>query len=410
MSESLTVCPLERFVIARELDGSEGTNRGPLSTAQIEANDDKSAIEAFLQEYRHSSGTQRVYRKEVERLLLWAVLVRKKPISSLTREDFDQYVAFLVAPEPRKDWCGPRAPRNSERWRPFVDGLQEDALLTALAAVNSMLKWWADAGYLNGNPLGLVRQKRRQASVTLNARPLERHLDSDMWQATQAALDALPVDTPLEHAKAERARFALNFLYLMAPRAGELESHRMNSFLEVRGAWWWQVTGKGDKEAKVPVPDDMVDVLVRYRTFLGLPAVPTRQDTSPLLMSAKDMVALQDLPTSPAKKLVFAKACPGLTARQLNRILKEVFAQAASLLPAELAHKGEQLRNASAHWGRHTSITARVDAGMQARYVQKDARHSDARTTALYTHEEDEAWHAEAQKLRLPSKARFQAS
>ena len=404
MSESLAVCPLERLVIARELDGSQGTNRGPLGSAQITANDDKSALEAFLREYQHSSGTHRVYRKEVERLLLWSVLVQKKPVSSLTREDFDRYVAFLAAPTPRSVWCGPRAPRDSERWRPFVDGLQEDALLTALAAVNSLLKWWADAGYLNGNPLGLVRQKRRQAAVTTGARPLERHLDSDMWQATQAALDALPVDTPLERAKSERARFALNFLYLMAPRAGELESHRMNSFLEVRGAWWWQVTGKGDKEAKVPVPDDMVDVLVRYRTFLGLPAVPTRQDTSPLLMSAKDMVALKDLPASPPKKLVFAKACPGLTARHLNRILKEVFAQAAALLPPELAHKSEQLRSASAHWGRHSSITARVDAGMQARYVQKDARHSDARTTALYTHEEDEAWHLEAQKLRLPAK------
>jgi hypothetical protein len=39
---------------------------------------------------------------------------------------------------------------------------------------------------------------------------------------------------------------------------------------------------------------------------------------------------------------------------------------------------------------------------MAFRYVQKDARHADARTTGLYVHEEDERWHDEAQKLRMP--------
>lgn len=402
MNPSYQICPLERLQLTEVLTGAQGSNRAPRHLSQIQANDDRAAIEAFLDEYKRSPGTQRVYRKEVERLLLWSVLIREKPISSLSREDFDSFVSFLSAPSPRDVWCGPRAPRDSDRWKPFVDGLQEDAVLTALAAVNSMLKWWAEAGYLNGNPLGLVRQKRKQAALSTGARPLERHLDTDMWHAIQVALDRLPTSSPVEDAQAERARFALNFLYLLAPRAGELETHRMNSFYEVRGAWWWEVTGKGRKEAKVPVPDDMVDVLVRYRTFLGLPPVPTRQDGSPLLMSTKDMLALKGLPEPAAKRLAFARACPGLTARQLNRILKTLFAQAAQLLPPGLAYKGEQLRSASAHWGRHTSITARVDAGMQARYVQKDARHSDARTTALYTHEEDAAWHQEAQKLRLP--------
>jgi hypothetical protein len=38
---------------------------------------------------------------------------------------------------------------------------------------------------------------------------------------------------------------------------------------------------------------------------------------------------------------------------------------------------------------------------MGLRYVQRDARHSDPRTTALYTHEDEERWHGEAQKHRL---------
>ncbi|MEI2769769.1 MAG: hypothetical protein V9G98_03200 [Candidatus Competibacter sp.] len=38
--------------------------------------------------------TLRNYRKEAERLLLWALLERGKPLSSLTREDCLQYEAF----------------------------------------------------------------------------------------------------------------------------------------------------------------------------------------------------------------------------------------------------------------------------------------------------------------------------
>ena len=91
-----------------------------------------------------------------------------------------------------------------------------------------------------------------------------------------------------------------------------------------------------------------------------------------------------------------------ITARRLNQILKRLFASAADRMPAELEHKAEKLRAASAHWGRHTGITAKVDAGMEERYVQKDARHADRRTTQRYIHEEERRWHEEAQKQRLP--------
>ena len=91
-----------------------------------------------------------------------------------------------------------------------------------------------------------------------------------------------------------------------------------------------------------------------------------------------------------------------ITARRLNQILKKIFHAAAELLPPEVEHKKEKLRAASAHWGRHTGITAKLDAGMDQRYVQKDARHTDARTTQRYIHEEEERWHDEAQKQKLP--------
>ena len=99
--------------------------------------------------------------------------------------------------------------------------------------------------------------------------------------------------------------------------------------------------------------------------------------------------------------LLLTYARTAMTARRMNQLLKEIFWSAAVILEPDHPTKAEKLRRASAHWGRHTAITAKVDAGMDPRYVQKDARHSDPRTTALYTHEDDDKRHDDAQKVKI---------
>lgn len=385
--------PLNYITVPKELDGHDGENRADRARLQIEADNDVDAIRCFLTEYDRSPGTHRIYQRETERLLLWALVDCGKPVSSLNRQDFEGYLNFLTDPQPASLWCGPKANRELDTWRPFVGPLSESAVLTAMAAINSLMRYLTDAGYLMGNPLGLIRQRRRKMATESAGTPLavaqtdetekvERFLDSEMWAAVTQAIEAMPRENDKEVAEYERARFIAAVLYMLAPRAGELESHRMNSFREERGRWWWHVVGKGGKKAKVPVADDMLHALVRYRKFLGLPAVPKRSEMTPILVSLKDGTAI--------------------TARRLNQILKTIFYAAAELLPAESEHKKEKLRAASAHWGRHTGITAKIDSGINERYVQKDARHSDARTTQRYIHEEEERWHDEAQKQQLP--------
>jgi len=389
------VRPLALTVLSAALSGRDGANRADRSRLQIAADSDVEAISCFLAEYDRSPGTSRIYQRECERLVLWAVHECRKPLSSLTRQDFEGYLNFLADPQPAQRWCGPKANRNSERWRAFVGPLSESALLTAIAAINSLMGYLVDAGYLAGNPLGLIRQRRRKMAldpgapgtpappgISQEGTSVERFLDADMWAAVSQAVEMLPRQSAAQKDEYERLRFVCAFLYLLAPRAGELESHRMNSFQEERGLWWWHVTGKGAKKAKVPVPGDMIQALTRYRKHLGLSAMPKRSDTSPLLVSLRERRPI--------------------TARRLNQILKKLFLQAAALLGPEHEHKAEKLRAASAHWGRHTGITAKVDAGMEERYVQKDARHADRRTTQRYIHEEERRWHEEAQKQRLP--------
>jgi hypothetical protein len=136
------VRPLEKLIVPAELDGSGGAFRRPRSHCLLSATNDYAAILAWIQSkqgitpeqkarakarrrgrdagtedplewMQYLSHTQRAYRKEAERFLLWAIIEKGKPLSSMTVEDCVNYRAFLADPQPRSRWC---AQRNRERW------------------------------------------------------------------------------------------------------------------------------------------------------------------------------------------------------------------------------------------------------------------------------------------------------
>ena len=76
----------------------------------ITAENDIDAVLTWLREYEDSPHTFASYRKEAERLWLWAVQHQGKALSSLTREDLLAYEAFLANPAP--DWIDPRRPKR----------------------------------------------------------------------------------------------------------------------------------------------------------------------------------------------------------------------------------------------------------------------------------------------------------
>ncbi len=136
---TLLPLPLERMPIPTTLDGRHGDNRAPDGEkCQLDADNDLRAIQAWLAEFRDSPQTQRSYRKEAERLLLWALLERGKPLSSLSREDCVAYEDFLADPQPQARWCGSRAARFSPNWRPFLGPLRATSRRTALLIINSL--------------------------------------------------------------------------------------------------------------------------------------------------------------------------------------------------------------------------------------------------------------------------------
>jgi len=169
-------------------------------------------------------------------------------------------------------------------------------------------------------------------------------------------------------------------LYLLAPRVSEVASHSMNSFREFRGRWWWFVVGKGDKRAKVPVNDEMLDALMRYRRFLRLDDLPAEDDASPALRSIK--------------------GGNGVSANMVYRLVKETVNAAAESIEAESPINARKLRKASSHWFRHTAVTHGDDSGIGIKYIQASARHEKLETTAIYQHAEDHRWHDEWQRHR----------
>lgn len=330
-----------------------------------------------MAEFRNSPHTLRNYRKEVERLLLWSLYELRKPLSSLMREDITRYQIFLEDPQPRDRWCGPRAPRHSAAWRPFEGPLGAGSRRQVLVILNSLFAYLVEAGYLAGNPISLVRRRDRVAK-NQKTETIERFLEQDLWQYLLEFVDQMPRETAGQKARQERVRYLLSFLYLLGPRVSEIATHTMSSFEESRGKWWWRVIGKGEKEARIPVNQEMIAALERYRVSLGLSPLPDSDERTPLVLS------------------IGGKR--GVTANMIYRIVKDIVVKAADQMQATQPHKAEKLRKASTHWLRHTAITHQADAGIELRYLNKSARHSKLETTAIYLHTEDDAWHDAMEK------------
>ena len=87
--------PFELQRLRSDLDGSSGRNRAAFGVCSLSARNDHEAIAAWLRG-KASNHTYRAYRKEAERILLWAVCERAKPLSSLLYEDCLAYVEFLA--------------------------------------------------------------------------------------------------------------------------------------------------------------------------------------------------------------------------------------------------------------------------------------------------------------------------
>jgi len=382
---AIVPAPLDVLIIPDALDGRDGTNRTTGRQAQIAATNDLEALRAWLARFADTKTTFENYRKEAERLLLWSIVQLGKPLSSLTHEDLLAYQHFLADPHPAAVWVaggGRKHPRSDARWRPFYGPLSAASQRQAMVILNVMFAWLVQAGYLAGNPLSLSRQRARKTPPRIT-----RYLDPGLWQEVKGYIESMPRETGRELFHYSRVRWLFTLLYLGGLRITEVRANTMGQFFSRRDAtgrerWWLEVTGKGDHERLVPATAEMMAELTRYRRVHDLSALPLPGEDTSLV-----------LPVGARRK--------PLTRAALHRIVKEVFAGAATRLSAGGESNAERaicLEQASAHWLRHSAGSHMADRQVDLRLVRDNLGHASLTTTSQYLHVDDDRRHRETEE------------
>ncbi|SOE87748.1 Site-specific recombinase XerD [Burkholderia sp. YR290] len=325
-----------------------------------------------------------------------------KPLSSLTHEDCLRYQRFVADPQPAATWIanagaggGRKHPRGDARWRPFHGPLSPASLRQAMVILNVLFSWLVQAGYLAGNPLALSRQRTPKAAPRIT-----RYLEPALWQEVKDFIASMPQQTARDRAHYHRVRWLFTLLYLGGLRIAEAGSNTMGQFFVRRDAdgtmrWWLTVHGKGDKERLVPATRELMTELSRYRQFLGMTALPSPNETTPLVLPIGGTAGNT---AEPGRTKTEGPSQRPLTRAALHTIVKDVFAGAAGRLRERgeaFAARADLLGQASAHWLRHSAGSHMADNQVDLRLVRDNLGHASLTTTSLYLHVDDDRRHHE---------------
>lgn len=364
----------------------------------------------FLRNYVGSQGTFNSYRREVERLLQWTWHIALMTVGDLKREDIEAFIRFCQRPP--KAWIGLNKPPRfvdvqGERcpnpaWRPFVAtvsksafkkgqrpskadyALSNGAIKETLAILNSFYGYLQLEEYTYINPVALLRQKskfiqKRQGPAKV------RRLSAAQWQAVISTAEAMAGEEPRRH---ERTLFMVCALYGLYLRISELAASArwtptMNDFhQDHEGLWWFTTVGKGNKERRIAVSDAMLKALKRWRRHLGLSALPSPGDNSPLIPKLRGRGPI----THPT---------------HIRSIVQTSFDRAIqNMNHAGKVEEAEALMDATVHWLRHTGISDDVKIRPRE-HVRDDAGHSSSAITDKYIDIELKERHKSAKRKQM---------
>jgi site-specific recombinase XerD len=335
--------------------------------AITEATTDIELAREFIAHGELSAKSIQNTQKELFRFLTWCREEPGKTLGQLNVADLNAYKEFLKNPPP--EWVSTtKWPRTDARYRPFTGPLSDASRRQAMIAVKGLLGFAEQTGYLRRNPAALVRNVRAPTASRIT-----RYLTQG---AIALALDTVarrPAGTPAAVKRRERDRFLLVAFAHTGARLNEIVGAAMGSiYTEGNGRWWLDVVGKGGKPRRLPVPQDMLDAFRAYRQAFDLLPQASRADRTPLVLSSRsrDLARITDEAAAEAIKAVFADAA---------RV-------ADGLGDADTA---ATLRQASAHWLRHSMLTNHANNGVQLKTLQDTAGHANIATTAAYLHKTD---------------------
>jgi site-specific recombinase XerD len=363
------VVPWERLRVPGDVDGSRGTFRAPAATCVLSAMNDHEAVQTWLA-LPESPATQRAYRKEAERLILWSILERGRALTSLTTEDAIAYRTFLRRPSPRRRWVGPPRPRGASDWKPFAGDLSARSASYALSVVGAMFRWLLQQRYTLANPFAGVKVRGGAPVQPLAA---ARFFSEGEWALIRAIADGLEWGRGWSLAAAQRLRFVLDFAYATGLRVSELVGAGLGQIeVDALDDHWLHLVGKGGRSSKVALPSLARVALDRYLLQRGVPSSRTRWNPNMLLVGEVDL-----------------ESNKGITSTRLWSILRRFFLQAAEAVADDRPALAEKLRLASPHWMRHTHATHALARGVELTTVRDNLRHASIQTTSTYLHADE---------------------
>lgn len=342
-----------------------------IGASLIDAKNDAEAISSFLLEFRDAPLTLISYSKEIERLLLWCIHIAKLNISSLRRNHLIDYQDFLKNPEPKEVWIGAKVKRQladgsaNPDWRPFGKALSSTTTNKVITILDSFFNYLVQTNYLTGNPLAVDRRRKKRNKN--KPRIIDRYLEIDEIYSVLNALSQYANKNDQEIFQIVRAKYIILLLFYTGLRIAEAANHTMGNFIRREENWFLRVMGKGKKLREIPVPDDLLLALSEFRMSVGLPS------SEPKFREKTPLIPMQNLKQP-------------ISTRRIDQILKWAFHLGAQQFDMDEPHRASKLRQASAHWLRHSYVTYLLDSGAPLKVVQENAGHSDVSTTMHYRH------------------------
>ena len=382
-----TPLPLDRIAaLPSSLDGHNGINRSPVFS-YLSAKNDLEAVRAYVQKFRNQPHTARAYLRELERFLLWSILVAKKPLSSVLVDECESYKHFLEAPSPA--FCGPRRGRLTPQWKPFAGPLSPESQKQAVQILRTAMGWLHKVRYLGGNPWVAVADP--QLDQQINPIQIERALPSDLYEKVVALL-TLEAEKPQN----TQVRIALAALLLMGDcglrisEVGSARAERLEPSPFVPGQFKLTILGKGKKFRAVPlsartceaVQAHQVDLIAQYGERPAKGAALIRPLTLP--------------PTGKATE-IHESSWQGYAPNSLGRLIKKTL-RTLSNLDETTVDDMLKLRTTSAHGLRHTFGTMATEREMPLDVIQSILGHASIDTTSIYIRAQEKRVAKEAQK------------
>lgn len=346
------LCPYEKFQAPPGLEGAPGTWREGEGIKRLSARNDREALDAWLDAPSDTSAgartaaTRRSYRKEAERLLLWALLVHRKALSALVEEDVQAYCDFLRSPP--ADWCGPRhVQRWSPHWRPLEGALAPAAIGQAVTVLHGLFAFWRRHHYVRSNPFAAALGLWRPPPAGARSSPIA---PSD-W----AALEFL-LAQDMQAERGRRVARAMRWLRFSHLGLAELTTVRCKHLQRVqyapKGAEWLVMQDAGSRrrhETSIPVAliEEFEEELRRH----GRPARvtdPENQDVHILARFGAQADRLPPWSTSGLAKAI--RAAFDRAAAQADHAGAQRWAQASALsLRAERVRQPAARRKGRVH-------------------------------------------------------------